>query len=207
MAASNPDGNYEEVSISAEQIKEAGKKDELRNKPIIVLTSDIEITARQFANTPLAPALSQWLNWQQDLAALSDKSRQYVIKGSGHIIHLDRPQVVINAIKKMIEYDLKGRQAPAYKRAEISPDKLRRFVGKYAYDADHELIITEENGHLFADIPDLIQTEMVPISENEIITKDMEVAATIIELAESGIVIRNRYSAEEKKAPRVRDVK
>ncbi|MBP1766915.1 MAG: hypothetical protein H6P98_1030 [Candidatus Aminicenantes bacterium] len=207
MAASNPDGNYEEVSISAEQIKEAGKKDELRNKPIIVLTSDIEITARQFANTPLAPALSQWLNWQQDLAALSDKSRQYVIKGSGHIIHLDRPQVVINAIKKMIEYDLKGRQAPAYKRAEISPDKLRRFVGKYAYDADHELIITEENGHLFADIPDLIQTEMVPISENEIITKDMEVAATIIELAESGIIIRNRYSAEEKKAPRVRDVK
>lgn len=207
MAASNPDGNYEEVSISAEQIKEAGKKDELRNKPIIVLTSDIEITAKQFANTPLSPALSQWLNWQQDLAALSDKSKQYIIKGSGHIIHFDRPQVVINAIKKMIEYDLKGRQSPAYKRAEISPDKLRQFVGKYAYDADHELIITEENGHLFADIPYLIQTEMVPISENEIITKDMEVAATIIKLTESGIVIRNRYSAEEKKAIKVFDAK
>jgi hypothetical protein len=44
---------------------------------------------------------------------------------------------------------------------------------------------------------------MVPISENEIITKDMEVAATIIKLAESGIVIRNKYSAEEKKAIKV----
>jgi len=207
MAASNPDGNFAEVSISAEQIKEAGKKDELRNKPIIVLTSDIEITAKQFADTPLSPALSQWLNWQQDLAALSDKSKQYTIKGSGHIIHFDRPQVVINAIQKMIEYDLKGRQSPAYKIAEISPDKLRQFVGKYAYDADHVLIITEENGHLFADIPYLIQTEMVPISENEIITKDMEVAATIIKLTESGIVIRNKYSAEEKKAIKVLDAK
>jgi pimeloyl-ACP methyl ester carboxylesterase len=203
MAASNPDGSFEEVSISAEQIKEAGKKDELRKKPIIVLTSDIEITAKQFADTPLSPALSRWLNWQQDLAASSDKSKQYIIRGSGHIIHFDRPQIVINAIKKMIEYDLKGRPSPAYKAAEISPEKLRQFVGKYAYDADNVLTITEENGHLFADIPYLIQTEMVPISENEIITKDMEVAATIIKLTESGIVIRNRYSAEEKKAIKV----
>lgn len=207
MMASNPDGNYEEVLTSAEQLKEAGKKDELRKKPVIVLTSDIQIAAKQFANTPMDIAFSQWLNWQQDLVALSDKGKQYIIEGSGHLIHVDRPQAVINAIKKMIEYDLKNRPSSSYKIADISPEKQRQFVGKYAYDADNFLTIKEENGHLIADIPFLIQTEMCPISEREIITKDMEVAATIIRLTESGIVVRNKYSAEEIKAIRVLDVK
>ena len=107
MAVSNPDGNYEETLISAEQVKEAGKKDALRNKPVIVLTADIQISAKQYANTPMSIAISQWMNWQQDLVALSDKSSQYIIKGSGHLIHRDNPQAVINAIKKMIDDDLK----------------------------------------------------------------------------------------------------
>lgn len=207
MSAANPDGNYDEMVISAEQVKEAGKKDELRKKPLIVLTADTRISAEQFANTPMSIAFSQWLDWQQDLVALSEKGRQYIILGSGHLIHYDKPQSVINAIKKMIEYDLRGRSSPSYKTAPIAPEKMRRFAGKYAYDADNLLTIKEEDGRLFADIPYLIQTEMVPISESEIVTKDMDVAATIIRLTESGIAIRNKYSGEEKMAIRVPDGK
>ena len=109
MAASSPDGNFEEMLISAQQVKEARKQNALRNKPVIVLTADIQISAKQFANTPMSIAISQWMNWQQDLVALSDKSEQSIIKGSGHLIHYDKPEAVINAIKKMIDYDLKGR--------------------------------------------------------------------------------------------------
>lgn len=109
MMAANPDGNYEEMLISAEQVKEAGKKDELRKKPVVVLTSDIQIAEKQFAGTPMQIAFSQWMNWQKDLVALSDKSQQYIIEGSGHLIHSDKPQAVIDAIKKMIECNSQGR--------------------------------------------------------------------------------------------------
>jgi pimeloyl-ACP methyl ester carboxylesterase len=108
MAASSPDGNFEEMLISAQQVKEARKQDALRNMPVIVLTADIGISAKQYANTPMSIAFSQWMNWQQDLVALSDKSKQYIIKGSGHLIHYDKPEAVINAIKKLIDNDLKG---------------------------------------------------------------------------------------------------
>jgi|GEM_PF-397595 len=205
MTISNPDGNFEEFLISYQQVKEAEKQDALRKKPVIVLTSDHQIMTRQYANTPMIGAIAQWLNWQRDLVALSDNSKQYVIKGSGHVIQRDKPQIVINAIKKMINYDLQNRPLPAYKMAAIAPEKLKRFAGKYLFAVNDILTIKEENGHLYADIPYLMQTEMCPISESEIITKDMDVAATIIKLTGSGIVIKNNYSLEEKRAKRVDD--
>ncbi len=205
MTASNPDGNFEEFMTSTRQVKEAEKQNALRKKPVIVLTSDHQILTRQYANSPMSGAIAQWPTWQRDLVALSDHSKQYVIKGSGHLIQRDKPQIVINAIKKMIDYDLQDRPLPKYKIAKMAPEKLERFAGKYLFAANDILTITKENGHLVADIPYLMQTEMVPISENEIITADTDVAATIIKLVESGIVIKNRYSTEEKRAKRVDD--
>lgn len=203
ISASNPDGNFEEFMTSARQVKEAKKQDALRKKPVIVLTSDHQILTQQYANSPMSGAIAQWPNWQRDLVALSDHSKQYVIKGSGHMIQQDKPQIVINAIKKMIDYDLRDRPLPKYKIAAMAPEKLKCFAGKYLFAVNDILAITQENGHLVADIPYLMQTEMVPISENEIITADTDVAATIIKLVGSGIVIKNRYAPEEKRAKRV----
>lgn len=115
MSADGPDGNFEEIVNGARQVKEAGKRDALRNIPVVVLTSDLEITAKAYAGTPLIGAFSQWMGWQRDLAASSDRSRQAVIKGSGHLIQLDKPQAVIDAIRKMIDRDLKGRTAGSVK--------------------------------------------------------------------------------------------
>jgi pimeloyl-ACP methyl ester carboxylesterase len=201
----SPDGTYEEMLLSTQQVKEAGKQDAFRKKPVIVLTSDYQIMEKEYADKPNFGAISHWAELQKDLIATSDKSKQYIIKGSGHMIPMDKPQIVINAIKKMIDYDLKSRQLPIYKTVKISSEKLKKFAGKYLYDVNVIMTVKEENGHLFADIPYLLQTEMYPISEIEIITKDMEVAATILRLTELGIVIKNIYSAEEKNTIKVAD--
>lgn len=201
----DPDGTFDEHLLGAQQIKVAGKLDALRKKPVIVLTADINVTLKQYANTPMVIAFPHWMEWQQDLVALSDKGKQYVIKGSGHVIQQNKPQVVINAIKKMLTYDLKNRPIPSCKTIELSPEKLKRFVGKYLFAVNDVLTIKEENGHLFADIPYLIQTEMCPLSENEITTKDNDVAATVLKLTESGIAIKSKYSPGEKNIIKVAD--
>jgi pimeloyl-ACP methyl ester carboxylesterase len=109
MTADDPDGHFDEIVSGALQVKEAGKRDALRNTPVVVLTSDLEITAKAYAGTPLSGAFSEWPGWQRDLAASSDRSRQAVIKGSGHLIQLDKPQAVIEAIREVIEAGRKSR--------------------------------------------------------------------------------------------------
>jgi len=121
MDESNPDGDASEIVISARQVEDAGKRNVLRNKPVIVLSSDMEITAKQFANTPMAIVFPQWMNWQKDLAALSDRSRQSTVKGSGHLIHRDKPQVVIDAIKEMLAQVAITAPARKSREAETGP--------------------------------------------------------------------------------------
>ncbi len=109
MSAEEPDGNFDEIVSGALQVEEAGRRDALRNTPVFVLTSDLEITAKAYAGTPLSGAISEWPGWQRDLAAASDRSRRAVIKGSGHLIQLDKPEAVIEAIRTVIEDGRKNR--------------------------------------------------------------------------------------------------
>jgi pimeloyl-ACP methyl ester carboxylesterase len=43
------------------------------------------------------------LEMQQELAGLSSRGRQIMVKDSGHNIHVDQPNVVIDAIKEIVE--------------------------------------------------------------------------------------------------------
>jgi tetratricopeptide (TPR) repeat protein len=148
---------------------------------------------------------SQWMNWQKELASLSDKSKQCIVKGSGHLIHIDKPQIVINAIKRIILYDLKNRLPEKEKTVEIPESAMKQFCGKYLYDVNDILTIKEENGHILADIPDLMQTEMVPVSTKEIISMDMDIAATKIILTEKGIILKNQFSDDERNIIKIPD--
>lgn len=76
---------------SASQLKEARKKDVLRNIPIIILTAGKMVTYNEL-----------WLGYQKDLASLSDYSEHIIVKDSGHFIQRDNLQVVIDSIKKLI---------------------------------------------------------------------------------------------------------
>ena len=87
---------FDELLISANQVKEIRKKDALRNIPIVVLTADHK------GEESAAITEETWLNYQNDLVSLSDYSKHIIVEDSSHYIQKDKPQVVIHAIKGII---------------------------------------------------------------------------------------------------------
>ena len=51
-----------------------------------------------------------WQELQKDLARLSSNSKFVAVEDSGHFIQVDRPQVVTDAIRELVE-QVRGRQA------------------------------------------------------------------------------------------------
>ncbi|WP_438347368.1 alpha/beta fold hydrolase [Paenibacillus sp. FA6] len=87
-----PDGSYDEMLLSAEQVMESKKKDALRNIPINVLVGMKD----------KADGSSAWLEYQQEIAKLSDRSHLLTID-AGHGIHMEKPDIVIQEIINMME--------------------------------------------------------------------------------------------------------
>jgi len=87
---------FDELLISANQVKEIRKKDALRNIPIVVLTSGHK------GDKSSAITEETWLNYQNDLVSLSDYSKHIIVEDSSHYIQKDKPQVVIDAIKGIV---------------------------------------------------------------------------------------------------------
>lgn len=65
----------------------------LQDIPLIVLTAD--------KHTDNWPYEKQWLSLQTEIAQSSKKGRQVIAKGSGHFIHEDQPQVIIDVIRSL----------------------------------------------------------------------------------------------------------
>ncbi|WP_291576785.1 alpha/beta fold hydrolase [Clostridium sp. UBA4548] len=94
---SSPEGTFEDLLKSTDQVREVRKKDALRNIPIIVLSADKSAMEIQ------DPIINEWPKLQEDLATLSDKSKHLTIKNASHMLQNDNPQAVIDAIKEIIE--------------------------------------------------------------------------------------------------------
>jgi pimeloyl-ACP methyl ester carboxylesterase len=85
---------------SADQVRATGPYGDL---PLIVLSRD---TDRVDGTLPLEIELAlnaAWASLQRDLAGLSTNSTHLTVAGAGHGIHLDQPQVVVDAILTMID--------------------------------------------------------------------------------------------------------
>ena len=74
---------------SLSQLKRS--KNSLEDKPLIV------ITAEETNNDP------QWQQYQKQLVSLSKKSKQIIAQNSSHMVNVDKPEVIIEAIKEIIE--------------------------------------------------------------------------------------------------------
>jgi pimeloyl-ACP methyl ester carboxylesterase len=80
----------------------------LGDLPLIVLTAENTLgpAALQAIGMPAdfdaAQIQQTWLALQAELAALSTNSENIIVKGSAHAIELDRPEVVIEAIRKVV---------------------------------------------------------------------------------------------------------
>ena len=88
---------FDELLLSVKQVKDIRKKDSLRNIPISVLTADHQ------GQESYVGEYKNWLNFQNDIASLSNKSKHIFVKDSNHYIQIGHPQVVIDAIKEMVD--------------------------------------------------------------------------------------------------------
>jgi pimeloyl-ACP methyl ester carboxylesterase len=92
----NTEQTFDDMLLSAKQVKEIRKKDALRNMPIIVLTADHN-------GKEIYDGYGKaWIKLQDDIASLSNKSKHIFIKNCDHYIQIKKPQIVIEAIKEII---------------------------------------------------------------------------------------------------------
>jgi len=54
------------------------------------------------ADFPIAQIQQTWLELQDELASLSTDSTHLIAEGSGHAIHLDRPDLVVEAVERLL---------------------------------------------------------------------------------------------------------
>jgi hypothetical protein len=55
---------------------------------------------------------SQWRDLQRDLVGLSDRGCQVIAEQSGHVAAIDAPEVVVNAIRAVIDAARGQRDVP-----------------------------------------------------------------------------------------------
>ena len=80
-----------ELAGLRESLIDAGaNRPNLEQRPLIVLTE-----GRRGAKF--------WHEMQEDLTKLSDVSEWHIVEGAGHFIHHDRPEAVVNAIRRVLE--------------------------------------------------------------------------------------------------------
>lgn len=83
-------------AISAAQVQEIGP---LPDVPLVVLSRGLRV----WPATPMGDALEKaWQELQADLAARVPGGRQVRALGSGHLVHLDEPDLVAAAVREVI---------------------------------------------------------------------------------------------------------
>ncbi|MEI6851159.1 MAG: alpha/beta hydrolase [Candidatus Saccharibacteria bacterium] len=75
------------------------------------ISYDEVLKAKNFVNIPIIVLTAQqdyeefpiWLSWQKELATMSTNSKQISVKDTGHYIHIDQPQIVIDNILSLLK--------------------------------------------------------------------------------------------------------
>ncbi len=87
------EGSLNEVEESLEQARTSKS---LGNIPLIVVTGGLQ----PFHTTE---SMIAWMKFQGELANLSTNKKHIIAEDAGHAIHIDRPQIVINVIKDILD--------------------------------------------------------------------------------------------------------
>jgi pimeloyl-ACP methyl ester carboxylesterase len=87
------------ISESAAQAATVGK---LGDIPLAVLSEDPDQPQPDLPEDLVKPASDAWQQMQDELAHLSSRGTRVIAKNSGHFIQLDRPDVVIEAVHKVV---------------------------------------------------------------------------------------------------------
>jgi pimeloyl-ACP methyl ester carboxylesterase len=97
------------VSESAAQTAATGPFGDL---PLAVLSSDPDHPRPDLPEDLVKPTNDAWQQMQEELSHLSTKGTRVVIKGSGHYIQIDCPEVVIDAIHNVVDQARRTQNPP-----------------------------------------------------------------------------------------------
>ncbi|WP_246232909.1 alpha/beta hydrolase [Usitatibacter rugosus] len=85
---------------SAQQLRDARRS--LGDIPIIVLTSDTRGLGSPEKEPPNDPHFRLWFVLHDDVAALSTRGSNRLVRQSGHLVHTDQPKAVSDAILEVL---------------------------------------------------------------------------------------------------------
>jgi len=94
------------ISQSAAQTATTGS---LGDMPLAVLSSDPNTPQPDIPEDLVEPTNDAWQQMQDELGQLSNHSSHVIAKNSGHYIQLDRPDLVIEAVRNVVDH---ARQSP-----------------------------------------------------------------------------------------------
>lgn len=97
------------VSESAAQAATTGRLGDL---PLAVLTEDPDKPQPDLPEDLVKPASEAWQNMQEDLVRLSSRGTHVIAKNSGHFIQFDRPDIVIGAVRQIVDQARQARSTP-----------------------------------------------------------------------------------------------
>jgi len=89
-----------EAAAQDENSAEVRTLGRLGNLPLVVLSHDPDKV--QFPGNLSEPVNREWGKMQEELAHLSSNGSHVVVKGSGHDIQVDKPEAVVDAIRKVL---------------------------------------------------------------------------------------------------------
>jgi pimeloyl-ACP methyl ester carboxylesterase len=95
--------NVVEIKAFGESAGQAAAAGSLGALPLVVLSHDPDKPVTDLPAELAKPTNDAWEKMQEELGRLSTKGTQVIAKGSAHYIQLDRPDVVIDAVRKMVE--------------------------------------------------------------------------------------------------------
>lgn len=101
---------YEPLSTNEEEgldfptsIQEMHAAWDLGDIPLIVLTAGRDEWEPGFPDDVAARYEQLWLDLQKELAARSTSSTHIIVEESGHCIHVDVPQAVVSAVRRLLQ--------------------------------------------------------------------------------------------------------
>jgi pimeloyl-ACP methyl ester carboxylesterase len=88
------------ISTSAAQTAATGS---LGDIPVVVLSHDPNTPQPDLPEDLVKPTNDAWEKMQEELAHLSTRGTQVIAKNSGHYVQLDRPDLVVEAVRKVVD--------------------------------------------------------------------------------------------------------
>ena len=90
-------------AVSESSAQTAATPPLLGDMPLVVLSHDPEKPSSEFAPDLAKPVNEAWEKMQEELAHLSTRGKQTIVKNSAHYIQIDQPDAVIGAVHATVE--------------------------------------------------------------------------------------------------------